>query len=317
MDKFERQLKEMMHASGATLVRDGRHIVFRVGTEDTFIMSKTPSDRRSSRIALATYKRIINRDRVLVESPEPSEKLPAETAKQRTTPIPNNPPCEHAEVVIPSLDVLPERALSRVPDGRFSTVIEVLAAADKSDLFWALDPCGRIRVLERIVRRFAAVEILPVLFCKASIEEILNHYDSVEGEEEMSRILTRQAALYTRLNGQWGLSGIPSLLVRDPIVGKIIVEASAWSFLEQINFILIREATRDDGAIETASEVWSNGVQRSKGERLPDHVIFLNYIMPRLMKRKGFKLHTCANWTDHTKTHPAIRQVLDIAHSNL
>jgi hypothetical protein len=317
MDKYEKRIKEMLHAAGAILVRDGRHFNYKVGKHDLFVQPKTPSDWRSSRNAEATLRRILER----VQIPEVPSNLTAEplfnVLKKPRMRIPNNPPRERGELVIPPLSGITGHVPTVVGERPFSTIIEVLSVVDRSDMFWDLDPCGRIRVLETITNRFAKVEIVPALFCRASIQEVLNHFGCPEGEDAITKTFPGQEILYMRTIRDWGLNGIPSMLVHDPVVGEIIVEASAWSLLEETNYLSITTPSDDGEATEIASAVWSGGHQGEEGEYPPDHFIYSVFVPPKMMKRKGFKLHTCGNWTDPAKTRVAVRQVLEIAQSDL
>jgi hypothetical protein len=333
MNKYEKNIRELLHASGAVLVRDGRHKVFRLEDGHNFVTSKTPSAQGAARKSLATLMRLLRDDgRVGTVTTTAESTILSKQEPSRRFVIRNNPQRERGEITFSRLSpneglALIERRYSSIP---IRNIVEVLMAADRSDLFWALDPCGRIRTLTSITQRFAKVETLPVLFCKASVSEIHHHcaigrvrdqnFDDIDE-------FRRREGLYFRTLSEWGWSathpiftGIPSMLVHDPLLGKVLVEASAWSLLENTNYIFFWCGEFWYGELQgtsygIASQVWDseNPSKQANAADTPDHFIYSTFITRPMMKRKGFTLQTCASWTDPKSTRAAVRQILEIA----
>jgi hypothetical protein len=327
MNKYEKNIRELLHESGTVLVRDGRHKVFRLEDGQNFITSKTPSTQGAARESLATLRRLLDhsRQRTPAVPPEsPMEPIQGQVPRFVT---PNNPERERGEVTIPKLSPSDHSTNIKGRDASIGikNIIEVLMAADQSDRFWDLDPCGRIRALTRLTKRFAKVEILPVLFCKASVSEI--HHNcaiSQERDENFDDIaeFRRGEGLYFRTLSEWGWSathpiftGIPSMLVHDPLLGSVLVEASAWSLLENTNYIFFWHGELEGTSYGIASQVWDSEdpTRPANTTEAPDHFIYSTFITRPMMKRKAFTLQTCASWTDQKSTRAAIRQILEIA----
>jgi hypothetical protein len=328
MNKYEKNIRQLLHASGTILVRDGRHKVFRMEDGQNFITSKTPSTQGAARESLATLRRLLDRSRLRtakVEAEPPNELRPGQAPRFVT---PNNPERERGEVTIPKLS--PSGHSANIKGGRDApigvrNIVEVLMAADQSDRFWNLDPCGRIRALARLTKRFARVEILPALFCKASVSEI--HHNCAIGHERDENFddideFRRGEGLYFRTLSEWGWSashpiftGIPSMLVHDPLIGSVLVDASAWSLLENTNYIFFWYGELQGSSYGIASQVWDSEdpTRPANATDVPDHFIYSTFITRPMMKRKGFTLQTCASWTDPKSTHAAVRQILEIA----
>jgi len=246
---------------------------------------------------------------------------PAEHPKRRFS-SPNNPQRSKAAVLIPKLDTVSQtnqkgKASSPL---RIFSILDVLMAADHSEEFWKLDACGRIRALVTIVQSSSNIklEILPAQFIKASVDEIDWHFGLEEEQQEHLEShedrLSREGPLYTRTLKEWGLTGVPSILVHDPLIGAAIVETSAWSALENTDYLFLRYG---DGLVGTsygiASHVWDaqDPPARPVNGGLPDHYIYTTFITRGLMTRKGFTLHTCEQSVDPKFTRSAIRQILE------
>jgi hypothetical protein len=324
MNKYEKNIRELLHESGAVLVRDRRHKVFRLEDGQNFITSKTPSTQGAARESLATLRRLLDHSRLRTEAmatESPTEPRQGQLPRFVT---PNNPQRERGEVTIPKL--LPIDRSNNI-EGRSGSIwlrnlIEVLMAADQSDRFWDLDPCGRIRALTRLTEQFAKVEILAALFCKASVTEIRLHYGigqvRDQNFDDVEAITRREGPLYMRTLKEWGgFTGIPSMLVDDPLLGSVLVEASAWSLLEDTNYIFFRCGKLEGSSYGIASQVWDSvdPTKPAHADGTPDHFIYSTFITRPMMKRKAFTLQTCASWTDPQRTRAAVRQILEIAHN--
>jgi len=324
VNKHERSREDLLHELGGVLIRDKKHRVFRLEDGQKFVVSKTPSTQGSSKASLATLKRIQRNDEgpadILREiAPE------AQNAPRKRFSLPNNPPRPHDDyrIILPaSLETAP--AMKRPhTSGGFESVADVLMAADRSEEFWNLDASGRIRVLDHLMKSFAKVEVLPSLFTRASIEEVPG-YENVSNQSITAENLQQQARLPLRTLAEWGgsidkdfrgIKGVPSLLVSDPLFGKCLIEASAWSTLEETNYLFFRTGDLHGTAYGISSQVWdaTDPTRSNNISEMPDHFIYTYFITRGMAKRKNFGLLTSASWTDKTKTRAAIQQIREIA----
>lgn len=179
----------------------------------------------------------------------------------------------------------------------------------------------RIRAVVSIVQKSSKIkfEILPVQFIKASVGEIWWHFGLGEEQErhldDQNAMLRREGPLYARSLEEWGFTGVPSLLVHDPWIGPALVEASAWSALENTDYLFLRYG---DDLVGTsygiASHVWEaqEPTRRPSDGAVPDHFIYSTFITKSMMKRKDFTLHTCESWVDPKFMRSAVRQLLEI-----
>lgn len=325
MNKYERTLKDLLHQAGFTLRRDRRHRVF--GRDDglTFVTSKTPGTQSASREQVADLNRLLRRPQPISSEPSVLARVPQDPVEQpkKRLPLPNNPPRTMAEVRIPKLDAVSDTSDREPmrPPVRIGSIVEVLTAADKSNEFWKLDACGRIRTLVNVAKRSSnlKVDILPALFIKASVEEICWRFGHGEIQKEDPDIpeamIRREGPLYVRTLKEWGFKGVPSLLVQDPLIGNALIEASAWSVLENTDYLFLRYGDELEGtSYGIASHVW-DAQDPTKGPAeggAPDHFIYSTFITTSMMKRKGFTIQTCVAWVDPKITRLAVRQILEI-----
>jgi len=298
MNKYEKNIRELLHMSGAVLVRNGRHKVFRLEDGRNFITSKTPSSQGAARKSLAMLRRLLEpvRSERIEKRAEPTT-LTKQRPQQRFV-TPNDPQRERGEILISGLSTSEDKAHieSRDASIHITNIVELLMAADRSDLFWELDPCGRIRALTLIAQRFAKVEILPAQFCTASVSEIHQHFaSSLEQDQSLEAITRREGPLYLRTLREWGgFTGIPSMLVLDPLLGKVLVEASAWSLLENTNYLFFWYGELWGSSYGIASQVWDSEdpTKPSNASDTPDHFIYSTFITRPMMKRKKFALQS-------------------------
>lgn len=326
MNKYERKRDELLHQYGFVLRRDRRHLNF--SKEDgtsPFVISKTPSSQSASVRQLADLNRIIrgisrNSDEPATQAVAPanSEAHPIKRFAPR-----NNSPRSTGQVLIPKLDPVPrsggEDGLSGpVPA---DSIVSVLMAADQSAEFWKLDACGRIRALVGTVSRRSSnfkIDVLPAQFIRASIDEIGRHFGVGEGPgatHDIEAIFEREGSLYLRTMGEWGYTGVPSLAVNDPWIGPALIEASAWSALENTDHLFLRYGEEWKGtSYGIASLVWnSQDPRRPPADgAIPDHCIYWTFVTKGMMKRKRFTLQTCGAWVNPNLTRKAVREIQDI-----
>jgi hypothetical protein len=106
------------------------------------------------------------------------------------------------------------------------------------------------------------------------------------------------------------------MLVHDPWLGRVLVEASAWSILEKTNHIFLSYGRELKGSnYGIATYVWDGDIPTRPMQlgTLPDHFLYHSFITVPMMRRKRFTILTCANWTDPKRTRAAMREIIDIA----
>ena len=209
--------------------------------------------------------------------------------------VPNNPPREQQDGprIYTGARTVAVRPETRQEQFRARSVVEVLKAADKSEEFWQLDPCGRIRVLARLTEQFAKVTILPVQFIKASVEEIVRHFGLDDparnpADKNIAEIVRRQGSLSMRtLSESGGFRGVPSRLVDDPVFGEVLIDASAWSIWEDTNYLFFSYGRQLEGtSYGIASQVWDSAdpTRPASVGLPPDHYIYTTFITTAMMK---------------------------------
>lgn len=326
-NRYQRERDELLHQYGFVLRRDRRHLDFSTDDGIPYVISKTPSTQRAFVQQLSDLKKVIRRiERSSDPLPpsQPSEPaVPEQQPSKRFAP-PNNPARPRAEVQIPKLGpVEPPVQHIQVPLlVPANSIVQVLMAADQSEEFWKLDSCGRIRALMRAAgwpRSDLRIEVLPAQFIKASAGEIFRHFGMGElpedGLEYVETPFHREAGLYLRTMGEWGYTGVPSLLVRDPWIGPVLVESSAWSALENTDYLFLRYGDELEGtSYGCASFVWDAKDPRVPPAEgvMPDHFIYTTFITTGMMERKGFTLQTCGAWVNPALTRNAVREIREI-----
>ncbi len=226
MDKYEKRTQEILRSVGAELVRQSRHAIYKLPDGRGFVQAKTPSDWRASRKSLASLRRVVNT--ATERSPQLHSPMDAALAQDR--------PKERAKFVTPNRDKSDVRhghilsfgtreqetsvaLTSSAP--QFDSVEDLLAAIRNIDSYWQLDYCGRIRILHKFASRFAKLSILAVRF---SCMEVVRKPGRCTKDEILlllnSKNLQRN---WMRQYQEWGLTGLPALLIEDPKLGAVVI----------------------------------------------------------------------------------------------
>ena len=144
MEKYEKDIKQLLHRAGAKLLRRKRHQIYRLQSGENFVQACTPSDWRRSRNALGVLKRILKphpdgdgNHAMVPAQPDP------EPQKLRRR-LPDWEPRAKGEVRIPSLGG--NRRAQREKKSKFIPLSEMfttwLTPLSFPLLWWSLDVCG-------------------------------------------------------------------------------------------------------------------------------------------------------------------------------
>lgn len=178
MQNPEKQIDDLLQDAGAKLIRKSRHAVYRFPNGRNFITPATPSDRRWAHNSLSDLRRILAAQSSKEEESSLGPVLvpAATTLEKERVRVPNR--VQHEKSTMPVLTFASDKAdtatkppTSTVRSATFDSVETLLDIVYEVDSFWELDTCGRIRVLMKLISRFARVEAIPYRYCVVSCEE--------------------------------------------------------------------------------------------------------------------------------------------------
>jgi hypothetical protein len=169
MDKYEKKTRELLQKSGANLVRQRRHIIYKLQDGRIFVCSKTPSDWRTSRRTFADLKSLVGTALCAAESDVQGASISPEDAFQQSSRF--KPPSRQSygtdsdfKIVFASAPRCQPIAAPAFSRNKFESTEELLFAVKQSESFWVLDYSGRIKLLQKFASRFAKVAVLTVRF---------------------------------------------------------------------------------------------------------------------------------------------------------
>jgi hypothetical protein len=134
MDKFEKQIQEMLRTSGASLVRRKRHQVWCLPNGRNIVHSSSGSDHLGVRNAVADLRRLLKQGIAPHGEANGSSSM-AEPAHRGRFHAPNRPEREDGIVVFPTSRAEPKRAVQpRTDPVAFSCLDDLLDAVDGPSL---------------------------------------------------------------------------------------------------------------------------------------------------------------------------------------
>jgi hypothetical protein len=306
MDKFEKQIQEMLRTSGASLVRRKRHQVWRLPNGRRFVHSSSGSDHLGVRNAAADLRRLLTqRLAPHGEANDPSS-VGTEPAHRGKFHAPNRPQRADGIVVFPTSSAEPKRAVRpRTDPVAFSCLDDLLDAVDGVEAFWKLDSYGRIRVLQKLAQPFAEVKILHTLFFSATAEEIEfanAHPDDPRTEE-------------------WIVAGFshfadrnfffPALWVNDPERGVVMVESSAMGLLAGWDQNVVTDPKDSHFYQMLSYPIWDLEQPPPDDDLRVERYIQYFFVDFRAALDQGPRFKPSAAWTDPKVTRPVIRELIN------
>lgn len=298
--KYDKQLREMLACAGATLVRNKKHVVYKLPNGQTIPMSQTPSDWRASRKRITTLKHALA---TKAEVKDTTAALPIKdkSAPRKRLRIPNRPTRGSlAPVQLPKLEPFP-----KPPEGAvftpFGSMWELRQHLSEMDDFWALTPSGRARVLFKSLPPGIYAEAAPMMFCRGTILEAEEFEEIIEGQNSEDRVRFF-GRLMARMHYTCGNGYYPALYLPDPEEGDLLVDVTSLSMLVNVwEAVQILDVQSSSGLMITYSEVWNDRVEDE-----PNEVDFIFAFTPKAAKEHNVNFMTDEGWTNPA----AIRHVV-------
>ena len=306
MDKFEKQIQEMLRTSGASLVRRKRHQVWRLPNGRNFVHSSSGSDHLGARNAVADLRRLLTQRLAPHDEANDSSSVAIEPAHRGRLHAPNRPERADGIVVFPTSRAEPKRTVQpRTGPVTFSCLDDLLDAVDGVEAFWKLDSYGRIRVLQKLAQPFAKVKILHTLFFPATAEEIefaAEHPDDPRTEEW---IVTGFGHFADR--DFW----FPALWVNDPEKGVVMVESSAMGLLAGWDQNVVADPVDSHFYQMLSYPIWDLEQPPPDGDQRVERYIEYFFVDFRAALNQGPRFISSDAWTDPKVTRPVIRELID------
>jgi len=306
MDKFEKQIREMLGTSGARLVRRKRHQVWRLPNGRNFVHPTSGSDHLGVRNAVADLRRLLTRRLAPHGGVNDSSSAAIESAHRGRFHVPNRPERADGIVVFPTSRAESKRAVRpRTDPVAFSCLDDLLDAVDGVEAFWKLDCYGRIRVLQKLAQPFAEVKVLNALFFLATAREI----EFAEAHPDDPR------------TEEWIVAGFghfadrdfwfPALWINDPEQGVVIVESSAMGLLAGWDQIVVTVLEDSHFFHMFSYPIWDLEQPPPDDDPGVERYIEYCFVDFRAALDQGPRFIPSNAWTHPAVTRPVIRELID------
>ena len=304
--KHDKKLQEMLAASGASLIRDKKHKIYRLPNGQVVPMSQTPSDWRVGHKRITALKRALAKPAVIgaaeIEQPE----LPSRPMRKKRT-VQNNwePRDTSAAIHIPKLERAPA-----LPQGTewtpIGTLEELAYHLGFLDDFWDLTPGGRARVLLRTLPPELHAEAVPIHFCRATSAEIDYLFSHPEDDQAREEQMQLWRDMIDRMRYTCGGGFFPALLVHDPENNDdLLVDVMSLSMMSDAyeDIQILTASLQPGGMFFADAPLWS---AYPDSDEPPESVMILG-MAAKTAKQQGINFITDAGWTDPS----TIRHVLE------
>jgi hypothetical protein len=318
LEKYEKEIEQLLHRTGAKLLRRKRHEIYRLQSGGNFVQASTPSDWRRSRNSLGLLKRMLkpHRDQVGNDAVAPACPAPGPQKKLRRS-LPNWEPRVKAEVRIPSLGGN-RRAEEKANRNSFPvrSVYDLVDAAELCPLWWSLDVCGRIRVLLKLSSGFAKTEVVSIRYCGVTSEQLRSwEAEAIFDDQPLDDTRSLMFRLHCESRGRWE----PALLVDDVDEGLLLIETSAARKFSGRDEITVSEVNlvTEESSILTHEVFRSDSFLRDKGVDEPREInIVFHFLTAAGMQYSGEHFDASESWTNPAATRAALKEVRN-AHAGL
>jgi hypothetical protein len=318
LEKYQKEIEQLLHRTGAKLLRRKRHEIYRLQSGGNFVQASTPSDWRRSRNSLGVLRRILSphpdqggNDAVAPARPDP------EPQKKLRRSLPNWEPRAKAEVRIPSLGGN-RQAQEKTNRGSFPVrdVYDLVDAAELCPLWWSLDVCGRIRVLLKLSSGFAKTEVVSIRYCGATSEQLKSWNDeAIFDDPHLDETRSLMFRLHSESGGRWE----PALLIEDADEGLLLVETSAMRKFSGRQEITVSEVNliTEESSIFTHKVFRSENFLGDKGADEPRDINVVFHVLTAVgMQHSGWHFDASESWTNPAATRAALKEVRN-AHAGL
>lgn len=311
LEKYQKEIEQLLHRTGAKLLRRKRHQIYRLQSGENFVQASTPSDWRRSRNSLGVLKRILRphpdqggNDAVAPPRPDP------ENQKKLRKSLPNREPRPKAEVRIPSLGGS-RRAQEKTNRDFFHVrnVYDLVDAAELSPLWWSLDVCGRIRVLLKLSSGFAKTEAVSIRYCGVTSEQLRSwEEEAIFDHPPVDDTRSLMFRLHSESRGRWE----PALLVEDADEGLLLIETSATRKFTGRDEITVSEVNliTEESSILTHKVFRPDSFLSDNGTDEPREInIVFHFLTATGMQYSGRHFDASESWTNPAATRAALREV--------
>ncbi len=312
MDRQERKIDEIIAAAGGEQVRKRKHRIYRFADGRVFVRSSTSSDHRSSLNTISDLKRFLATPRGIERTSESKRKYvrPFEAFRRRHITQTPNPANEDAEVFIPSLGKV-ERKQHRVVR-QFTSLDDLLTAADLVEDYWKLCSSGRVRTLQKLASCNFKTNIYTVMACHVGMEDLRTFQEDIE-----SRAYDDALGLIRYIADSENSVGYPALAIEQGSEKQesLLIECAAAYAFNGIDQTTVAPLETAPCGLRYA--IWpipsdKEGRTTELWEKyLPQQFCFYIVLSAQEARQINLSFSACANWTDPTKTRPVIRQMLE------
>lgn len=312
MDRQERTIDEIIAAAGGEQVRRRKHRIYRFADGRVFVRSSTSSDYRSSLNTLSDLKRLLAIPRDIERTSESKKKhpLPFEALRRKHIAQTPNPANLGAEVFIPSLGKV-ERKEHQVVR-QFTSLDDLLTAADHVDDYWKLCSSGRVRTLQKLASCNFKTNTYTVMACRVGLKDLRTFQEDIE-----SRDYDDALGLIRYIADSENSVGYPALVIErgNEKQEPLLIECAAAYASNEIDQTAVAPLETAPCGLRyaiwpipsdregRASELWE--------KYLPQQFHFYIVLSAEEARRINLSFSACANWTDPAKTRPVIRQMLE------
>ncbi len=312
MDRQEREIDEIIAAAGGEQVRRRKHRIYRFSDGRVFVRSSTSSDYRSSLNTISDLKRFLATPLVIERTSESKGKhvLPFETFRRKHITQTPNPANQDAGVFIPSLGKL-ERKQHRLVR-QFTSLDDLLTAADQVEDYWKLCSSGRVRTLQKLASCNFKTNTYTIMACRVGIKDLRTFQEDIE-----SRDYNDALGLIRYIADSKNPVSYPALVIErgNEKQESLLIECAAAYAFNEIDQTAV-------APLETATcglryAIWpipsdKEGRAIEPWERyLPQQFYFYIVLSAQEARQVNLSFSACANWTDPAKTRPVVRQMLE------
>ena len=318
MEKYQKEIEQLLQRTGAKLLRRKRHEIYRLESGRNFVQACTPSDWRRSRNALGVLRRILrpHPDQGGNDAGAPGRPGPEPQKKLRGS-LPNREPRPKAEVRIPTLGGnRPSQEKTNRGSFPLRSVYDLVDAAELCPLWWSLDVCGRIRVLLKLSSGFLKTEVVSIRYCGATSEQLWSWEDeAIFDDAPIDDARSLMFRLHAESGGRWE----PALLIEDADEGLLLVETSATRRFSGRQEITVSEVNliTEESSILTHKVFRPEDFLRDKAADEPREInIVFHFLTAAGMRQSGWHFDATESWTNPAATRAALKEVRN-AHAGL
>jgi hypothetical protein len=232
MDKHQKEFLRLLEEARATLLRSSRHLIYRLPSGRNVVSSSTPSSWRAPRQRLSGLKRLLRGEaKVPAPAKQPQPRTLKSDRKRTRVPQANRAPRSDPEFRLVFGRRAPGQVLEQAPEQlRPQSIYDMVAAAESTESWRALNVFGQMRVLRRLAAQmpqFTGFMPVSVRYAVTNLTEIIVLKDYPffvrRIREKISpAVEAAKRQLYERCT-PWR----PALVIDDPDQGRLLIEVGS------------------------------------------------------------------------------------------